>query len=292
VSILRVQIRQPSGQVDPLLIESERVLIGSGAHCEIRLPLDQAAVEHVQILVRGAGVFVQVLSFQPPPTINTVPFTQGPLPPDAVLGIGQFQLTVALTNENFGGGAVVQKKKKSQGASPLSLIALLMIGAGAYFLFFNDEQSAAQTMPREAPELFGPPLEACPQKGATQALALARERQTVADAKRERRPFHVQDGIAAVPVYELAAACYRQAGAQAEAADAASAAAALRREVNDDYRTHRVRLEHSLATKDLESARREVRLLLLFTEGKQGDYVSWLSNLDRTLKLKLGRPTT
>ena len=40
------------------------------------------------------------------------------------------------------------------------------------------------------------------------------------------------------------------------------------------------------------AARREVRILMQFTEGKQGDYVTWLSNLDRKLKLKLGRPTT
>lgn len=290
MSFLRFQIRQPSGQVDQLFIESERVLIGSGAHCEIRLPLDQAAVEHALIQVGPAGVFVQALSFQPPPTVNNVPFTQGPLPPDAVLGIGNFQLTVALTNENMVGGNVVQKKQ--QGASPMSLFALLIIAAGGYFLFFTDEPQQQVRMPHEAPELWGTPVEQCPQRGATQAVALARERQNVADAKRERRPFHVQDGITAVPFYELAAACYKQAGDQSDAAESASAAAALRREINDDYRTHRVRLEHSLTINDLETARHEVRVLLQFTEGKQGDYVVWLSNLDRKLKLKLGRPTT
>ena len=34
--VLRFQIRQPSGQIDQLFIDSERVLIGSGGHCEIR----------------------------------------------------------------------------------------------------------------------------------------------------------------------------------------------------------------------------------------------------------------
>ena len=290
MSILRFQIRQPSGQIDQLLIESERVLIGSGAHCEIRLPLDQAAVEHAVIHVGPAGVFVQALSFQPPPTVNNVPFTQGPLPADAVLGIGQFQLTVALTSEQFQTGAILQKKK--QGASPISVVSLLLILAGGYYLFFSTPPETATSTPHEAPELWGPPIEACPQRAPQQAMALARERQAVADSKRERRPFHVQDGIGAVPLYELAAACYKVAGDRAASTETASAAAALRREVADDYRTHRVRLEHAVAIEDLPSARREVRILLQFTEGKQGDYVSWLSNLDRKLKLKLGRPTT
>ena len=36
---------------------------------------------------------------------------------------------------------------------------------------------------------------------------------------------------------------------------------------------------------------REVRVLLSYMDGKQGDYVTWLSNLDRQLKLKVGRVT-
>ncbi len=290
MSVLRFQIRQPTGQIDQLFIESERVLIGSGAHCEIRLPLDQAAVEHVLIQLGAAGIFVQALSFQPPPTVNNVPFTQGPLPADAVLGIGQYQITVALAEGVQGQGQVV--KKKQGGLSPMSLVALVVVGGGAYFLMFTEPPAADSVIPREAPELWGAPVDQCPQQNPDQAMALARERNTVADAKRERRPFHVQDGIAAVPLYELASSCYKVARDQAAATDAAGAAAALRKEINDDYRTHRVRLEHALSIDDLQNARTEVRILLQFTEGKQGDYVTWLSNLDRKLKLKLGRPTT
>ncbi len=297
MSVLRFQIRQPSGQVDQLLIESERVRIGSGAHCEIRLPLVQAAIEHALIQVGPAGVFVQAMSFQPPPTVNNVPFTQGPLTPEAVLGIGQFQITVALAADGAQ-GAVATKKK---GGSNVSLIALvvLIIGGGYYF-FMGDTAATGVVAPKDAPELWGPPVDACPQRIPEQAIALARERNVVADAKRERRPFHIKDGIDAVPLYELASVCYRTAGDQNSAVETAGAAVALRKELNDDYRTHRVRLDHFLHLEDppppdpplnLIAARKEVRLLLQFTEGKQGDYVSWLSNLDRKLKLKLGRPS-
>src|SRR3954468_18853115 len=93
---LKFQIRQHTGQVDQLSMEAERVLIGSGAHCEIRLPIDQARVEHVLIELGPAGVFARALSFEPPPTINSIPFDQAPLPRDAVLGVGGCQIYVEL----------------------------------------------------------------------------------------------------------------------------------------------------------------------------------------------------
>ena len=50
---LRFLVRYPDGRGEELTIEADRVLIGSGAHCEIRLPVDQAAMEHV--LVRASS---------------------------------------------------------------------------------------------------------------------------------------------------------------------------------------------------------------------------------------------
>ena len=98
---LKFQIRQHTGQVDQLSMEAERVLIGSGAHCEIRLPVDQARVEHVLIELGPAGIFARALNFEPPPTINNIPFQQAPLPPGAMLGVGVGVRQLART----GGGA-------------------------------------------------------------------------------------------------------------------------------------------------------------------------------------------
>ncbi|WP_394822895.1 hypothetical protein [Pendulispora albinea] len=293
MSVLRFQIRQPSGQIDQLFIESERVLIGSGAHCEIRLPLDQAAVEHALVQMGPAGVFVQALSFNPPPTVNGIPFTQGPLAAEAVLGVGQFQINVtraegAAAQQAVGGA---QPKKKG-GASPVSLLALIGLAGGGYMMFFMDAKSDLDMTQYKAPELWGAPVAQCSQPAPDRAGAFALERFGVGSSLRERRPFHVQDGINAVPIFETSSACYRVARDEPAAAEAMAAANALRKEITDDYRTHRVRLEHSLQVDDLQTARREVKILLQFTEGKQGDYVTWLSNLDRSLKLKLGRPAS
>ena len=285
--VLKFQIRYPNGQLEQINIEHERALIGSGAHCDIRLPIDQAAVEHVLVEVgAGGNVFAHALSFEPAPTMNNIPFTQAPLPAETLLGVGQVQIYAQAADL---AGGMVQTQEKKSGASPITVIAiLLMIPAVAYLFFVDPPPDDVATKPPKEPDLWGAVVTACPQPGGDQALALAREKRSVADAKRERRPFHIQDGVAAVPMYELASACFR-AGGDIDSSNQANAAAnALRRELSDDYRTQRVRLEHAISVQDGKTAQRQVRILLAFTEGKPGDYVTWLSNLDRRLKMKLG----
>ncbi|MBX3189253.1 MAG: hypothetical protein KF819_19675 [Labilithrix sp.] len=281
---LKFQIRLHTGQVDQLQVEAERVLIGSGAHCEIRLPVDQARVEHVLIELGPAGIFARALNFEPPPTINNIPFQQAPLPPGAVLGVGGCQIYSELVEAQGGQGAQGQKKK-----SPVMVIALaIILPVGAYMALFDDGGDAGpKPSPKQAPELWAPPVASCPYTGG-QSLAFAREKMAVADAKRERRPFHVQDGVQAVPIYEAAAVCFRAGGDPGSGNLAEESAKFLRRDITDDFRTRRVRLDHALAIEDYVSAQKEVRVLLQFTEGKSGDYVTWLSNLDRKLKLKVG----
>jgi len=286
--VLKFQTRLPSGQVEQLSIESERVLIGSGAHCEIRLPLDQARVEHVLLEAHPQGLFVRALSFEPPPTINNVPFTQAPLPAGAMLGVSGTQIYIETTEAAVGGPSGEKKKRSSK----ISIIALFLMLPAAYILFFEDDPiETTKVTTKQPPELWPLPITQCPHQQA-QALAFARERMAVADAKRERRPFHVQDGVQAVPVYETAAACFRAGGDGASAKLADDSAQFLRREMNDDFRTRRVRLEHALKIQDYVSAQKEVRVLLQFVEGKQHEWVTWLQNLDRQLKVKVGTRKT
>jgi hypothetical protein len=281
---LKFQIRLHNGQVDQLSMEAERVLIGSGAHCEIRLPVDQARVEHVLIELGPAGIFARALNFDPPPTINNIPFQQAPLPPGAMLGVGGCQIYVEIV-EGAAGTAGGPKKK----TSPIMFIALaVIVPLGMYTILVDDPaEGGPKASPKQAPELWQGQVTSCPYTGG-QALAFAREKMAVADAKRERRPFHVQDGVQAVPTYEAASVCFRAGGDASSATLAEESAKFLRRDITDDFRTRRVRLDHALAIEDYVSAQKEVRVLLQFTEGKSGDYVTWLSNLERKLKLKAG----
>ena len=79
MSGLEFRIRHPDGRQEQLVVDSDRVLIGSGAHCEIRLPASEAAVEHVLVTFLGGGVFATARALSPAPTINGSPFTQAPL---------------------------------------------------------------------------------------------------------------------------------------------------------------------------------------------------------------------
>jgi hypothetical protein len=284
---LKFDIRHPDGRIEEVRLDGDRALIGSGAHCEIRLPVDQAAIEHVLVQANPAGVFAEARSFQPAPTINGGQFTRSQLVPGSVLGIGYTQIVVSVI-ELMGQAAATTRQENK--VSPMTLImAAVILPVGMYIIFFSDPaETGTGAPPREVPELWGEVIAACPQQGADQARNTAEDRFSLGIAKQERRPFHVQDGVAAVPLFETAAACFGAAG-EPEAAKAASErAATLRSDIADDFRTHRVRLEYAISRKNWEIAQKEVRVLLNFLEGQQHDYVNWLSSLDRRLRLKYG----
>ncbi len=283
MSILRFQIQHANGRQEQVTVEAERALIGSGAHCEIRLPIDQAQVEHILITVGAGGVFAQALSFEPQPTIANVPFQQAPLPPDAVLGVTGTQMLVSLVGE----GVNVSSKPKQKTNPMLILAALVAVAFGAYTLLFADQEQGMPE-PKDAPKLWEPAPTTCAKSGE-QAVNLANEKRIMADSKRERRMFHVRDGVDAVPLYEQAAACYEKGGDKTSATQSQDAAKELRAEMDDDYRTRRMRLQHALTVKDMETARKEVKTLLELLADKQGPYIDYLHALDRELKQKLGR---
>lgn len=290
MSVLRFQIQHANGRQEIISVESERALIGSGAHCEIRLPLDQSAVEHVLVQVGAGGVFVQALHFEPPPTIGGVPFTQAPLPPDALLGVGQTQMLVTVSDE-AGAGA----KKQQNKPSPVLIVAILG-GLGAAFMLANQQAGGGNEAPSEVPSLFDAPIDSCVHRENTQlayspseAGPIAMESKTLADSQRERRAFHAHDGIDAVRNYEIASACFRKVGDTASANDASEQAKKLRDEMDHDYRTHRLRLKHALDVTDNADAHHEAKLLLEMLQGRQGPYVDYLTETERRLKQQLGR---
>jgi hypothetical protein len=268
-------------------VEAERALIGSGAHCEIRLPIDQAAVEHILIQVGAGGVFAQALSFEPPPTISNVPFTQAPLPADVVLGVNQTQMLVSLSGDAVGAGGGPKTKGKT---NPMMILAAMVGACLVAWMYLSGDDNQTRVEPQDYPKLWDQTMTTCDKSG-NDALAFAQEKRVVAESKRERRMFHVKDGVDAVPLFETSAACFDKAGDKVDGDAARDTANALRKELDDDYRTHRMRLQHSMQVKDYETARREVRTLIEMTEGKEGPYVTYLHVIERDLKQKLGRPS-
>ncbi len=283
MSVLRFQIQHANGRQEVIAVEAERALIGSGAHCEIRLPIDQCSVEHVLVQVGAGGIFVQALQFQPPPTIAGVPFTQAPLPPDAMLGIGNTQMLVGLSTEGTG---LDDKKKKKKSNPAVIVIAVLGLVGGAFVMLAPEGEPALEA-PEDVPKLWDSVIDKC-EKPAQEARPYALQIKQLADNKRERRAFHIRDGVDAVPLYESATACFKAGGDPNAASQSAEAAKTLRKEMEDDYKTHRMRMKHALDVKDTSTAHKEARTLLELLQGKQGAYVEYLTEEERNLKQQLG----
>ncbi|HSN98396.1 MAG TPA: FHA domain-containing protein [Candidatus Nanopelagicales bacterium] len=283
---LSFRVQLPDGGPQQLLVDSDRVLIGSGAHCEIRLPGDTAASEHVLITFLGGNVYAQARSLQPPPLLNGAPFTEAPLAPNSLLQIGLSEITVSIVEIADQAGV---KKKQSEPISPLTyILAILLVPLALFVLLDDPKDDVMDARPESVPALWDEAAPACPAQAKDQALGAAVNRRLIAQGKRERSPFDVRDGVQAVPLFQQAAACYRAAGDSATAAEMQAAAEKIKKQLEEDYRAHQMRLMHSLDVKDLRTAHREVKVMLAMLQGKNDPYVVWLSNMDRRLKLRLG----
>jgi hypothetical protein len=280
---------QPTHGAPPeqLLVDSDRVLIGSGAHCEVRLPGDQAAAEHVLITFNGGAVIATARALNPPPMLNGTPFTEAPLRPDSVLQIGRAEITISIVEIGDKQNVSVTNKKK-EGMSPVTyVLALLAIPLLIFILLDDRKPGLAAGMPAEAPALWdAAAAQTCPQRSPDQAAAIAREKKVQAEGKRERSPFDVVDGVSAVPLFEVAADCFKVAGDEARSREMVTAGTKLRAQLDEDYRAHRMRLQHAIDIKEMSTVQREVKVILAMLRGQTGAYVVWLSNLDRQLKLQ------
>jgi hypothetical protein len=281
---LQIVVRYPDGRSEKLVIDADSIVVGSGAHCEVRLPSEHAAIEHVSLTLAEGGVHARARSFDPNPTINGVGFTQTPVLPESVIGIGRVELTVASVDVLAGEQVI---KKQEQKTSPLTyLLGVVALALAVYLILSPKDSTAIQASPAAPPDLWVGQATICPQQARDAALAIAVEKLGLAEGKRERSPFHVEDGVAAVPLFETASACFKIGVQSASADDAARSAQLLRTKVNEDYRLHQVRLEHAITVKDWDTAQREATVLLAFTRGKQGPYVLWLANLQHKLMLQ------
>jgi hypothetical protein len=278
---------QHLGKAEEIVVEAEQALIGSAAHCDVRLPVRSAQPEHVIVRQTVSGVlWAQARNFDPPPRLNDAKFCDAPVANGSALTIGDVRIYVSLV-ETAGAAPPTKPAEKS---SPIILIG--GIAAIAMFVVnsaraFGAPAPTTAAAPATPPALWDAAPPKCPRSDVRQALAEASEKLVLAKSKRERRPFSPRDGVAAVALFDEAAACLRQSGEPDPAQRAASSATVLRAEIDLDYATHQVRLEHALFVGDLANALGEIEALLSLTEGRTGPYVSWLSMKRRELRIQV-----
>jgi hypothetical protein len=285
MSVLRFDITLPDGSNESLQTDAQRVLIGRGAYCDIRLPDGAAAVEHVAIEVVGATLRVVARAFTPPPTLDGAPFSEATVSSSALLGIGA--IAIRVSRAQLPGEKLVNKQ--ASGSVALRLVGVVLLLSLVGMLFFRASR-ATEVAPALVPELWSDASPACPMSAPGQARAFAVEKRIVADGKRERHPFYTSDGVEAVALYRMSAACFERAGDAASATELEAAAQQLRADVNDDFRVRRLRLERALQTHQDEVAVRELLMIRTLMLGKQGPYIDWINRLARKLAVDKDSP--
>jgi hypothetical protein len=284
MSTLLFEITHEDGRRETAPVEAECALVGSASHCDVRLPMGDAADEHLLVELVGDTLRVRTLNGAAPVSLDGAPVHTAVLADGAVLGVGRLRLGVSALSDRPDMARFASKR----GNNPLQLAAVALLAAlaaGVLLLGLRPESSIAPA-PDKAPELFSEVAPSCPKDRNSGALAFAEEQADMAVATHERVPFAAHEGIVAVGLYETAAACFRLAGAQERAADVEQAAESLKSELNDDFRARRLRLSHVLALEDYALAKVDVAALSALTAGKQGPYVEWLAKVSKRLGTK------
>jgi len=79
-----------------MVVDAERALVGSAAHCEVRLDPEVAAAEHVEVYASGGVIHFAArgLGLTAPPQLDRVTTTEGRWNVGAVLSISGIELTL------------------------------------------------------------------------------------------------------------------------------------------------------------------------------------------------------
>jgi hypothetical protein len=283
VEEMRFEVRHPDGRSERLVVQTARAMIGTGAHCDVRLAGDQASTEHVHVELTPSGIRLSSVASTPPALLDGAPLAVAEVPQWGILDIGATKIHLARATVAT---AKSGKKLGSRAIARIGGLVVLALGAGYLFVHDDDESKLMQAV--TAPELFSPAAVACPRTDPGEATVVADDQRAVADAARERSPFAPRDAVVAVKAYDIAAACYRTARADAAAAEAMASSKELRDTTWVDFRARRVRLERSLAVNDYELASTDVAILKTLSEGRSGLFSAWLTKVEHQIRFNEG----
>jgi hypothetical protein len=281
---LRIELHR-RGVIQVLEVQADRALLGSGAHCDLRLAPDEAAVEQLTIEARDEQVYATVRALEPACRLNGAPFLEGRLSPDSLLELGGVTLRVTLAE--LKDAARPAKKASSQTHPAVQGLGLVAVAAGLYYVLDKPvEQASALAQTVNPPALFAAAQPRCPQGDAEAARSLADQEREDAESKAERAPFYPSDGLHAVHLYERSAACHEQAGDGEAARDARDAAARLKRQLEDELHVRHLRLERFLVQAKYDEVWRELQMVSEFVADKSHPYAHWLSAVKREIEVR------
>jgi len=170
----------------------------------------------------------------------------------------------------------------------VSLAVAVAVAAVVAVTFGGSDEARGGAPANEVP---APSLDAaevgCPTSGSA-AEARAVEAERLAMAKRERYGFDARDGVLSLPLFQEAAACFRDAGRLQDAQRVSLSLAAFAQKLGEDYAALRLQLRTARSEKQYAEALRVTRELEALVAARPIDaYSQWLANLHRELEQKI-----
>jgi hypothetical protein len=274
---LRFTIERAKVAARVLEVDAPRALLGSGAHCEVRLAAHEAAPEHLHVRCKAAGLEVVCCGAAAATLLDGAPFVRGVVADGTRFTIGDCEVRIERTGSVRSTPALAARPSRR-------VVAMLSITSAAILasLLLRPSGADAVASPPPAPPLWSPSdAQPCARSARAEASKLGEMHWQAALMKHERSPYHLEEALEAVGLFQRAAACLEQSGNHTAAARAERAFARLSRELEADYHRRRILLGRAVEQSDWRTAAWEAAALLRLLEDRQGDYTSWLFSVQR-----------
>ncbi|AKF11665.1 FHA domain-containing protein [Sandaracinus amylolyticus] len=275
-----VEVIREDGSLERHRIEGDQITVGKSPTAGVPIPDGRdLEPEHLLIAPRGEGCWVAIAQgSRVQAKVRGEAFQHGMVAWGTEIEIGglKIKVTDSLPKE---------KKDGEQKTSPVVLIGGVgIVGILAWTMLSDPGGHGIETQaPTEQLQIFDAAVQ-CPQTGA-QALYMADDDAEGALAKSERYPFDASDGVESVQLYRRSQACYALVGQAEAAARMQHEGDWMQHRIEEDYTTHRLRLERAMEQQRWPDALLETRALLSLTRHREHAYVQWLIRNERRLQL-------
>lgn len=281
--MLRFTVRRPNSRQHTLEVDAGSALVGTGAHCEVRLAKGECDDEQLLITTSEQGLRATGRGIECSTTLDGRPFFEGIVPDGAEFRFRECSVCVRQAEPAAQAGT-----SGKPSLSPLSaaVIALIVPGIVAMLVLAPGGSRPLPARP-EVPRLWSSEgAAACPQTARDEAEAWARQQWEAGRVKQERSPYHLADGVAAVSLLREAEVCFQQAGLSDVAQGVSESSRRLELQLSAEYHVRQVRLERALAKQSWATAAAEADSLRQLLAGREGPFATWLGNVGRVASLK------
>ncbi len=279
-----VEVIRLDGTAERHHLEEEQTTIGRSPMAGIPLvTADDLMPEHLLVAPQADGCWVALAEDAPPIALAGGPFHDGLVPWGTELSLGSVRLRL------WDCLPAARSAGKGGLSTPLLIAIVILLPLTAWMLL-SSNGDALPTGPKAAPPDLFSPAPACTDRGEA-ALLRARDAAEAASHKSERYVFDAQDGIDAVARYEEAEACFGKAGKPDDARRMVREREALQNRINEDYRTHQIRLDRALKLQRYDEALIEAHALDHLLRHESGPYSSWVRLLERRLQIIVDQQT-